>query len=197
MVGVPGRSKSCGTCRIRKKGGCDQKRPACGQCLRLGLKCEGYQRETRFINFSVEPCKPRRSVQPSAQVILPAALARSAYAENYFGTFWSAYLPKGKQFPAHIMQYASGGWTNTLPQLYHTSPAIKKIMLAVCLSTAGQAKNSRWEIEEGIKYYMGSLAEMSSALANRTKENITTLCVISRLYSLYEVPKSQTLVFIR
>ncbi|OJD13437.1 hypothetical protein AJ78_06110 [Emergomyces pasteurianus Ep9510] len=187
MVGVPGRSKSCGTCRIRKKGGCDEKRPACGQCLKLGLKCDGYERELRFINFSSEPRKATRQDQESAQVALPGSLARSAYAEKYLGIFWSTYLPAEKHFPAQMMLYVSGGWTNSLPQLYLNSPDIQKIMLAICLSTAGRTGNNKWEKEEGLRYYMESLSEMSAALANRTRGNIITLCVMSRLYSLYEV----------
>ncbi|KAG5290110.1 GAL4-like Zn(II)2Cys6 (or C6 zinc) binuclear cluster DNA-binding domain protein [Histoplasma ohiense] len=187
MVGVPGRSKSCGTCRIRKKGGCDEKRPSCGQCIKLGLKCDGYKRQLRFINFSAEPRKAGRSDKGSPQVTLPVPLARAAYADKYLGIFWSSYLPTDRHFPAQMMMYVSGGWTNSLPQLYLNSPDIQKILLAICLSTAGRISNNRWEKEEGLRYYMESLSEMSAALANRTRGNIVTLCVMSRLYSLYEV----------
>ncbi|PGH05403.1 hypothetical protein GX51_02927 [Blastomyces parvus] len=187
MVGVPGRSKSCGTCRIRKKGGCDEKRPACGQCIKLGLKCDGYERELRFINFSAEPRKAGRKAPGSAQITLPVPLARAAYAEKYLDIFWRSYLPNDKHFPAQMMMYVSGGWTNSLPQLYLNSPDIQKILLAICLSTAGRIGNNRWEKEEGLRYYMESLSEMSAALANRARGNIVTLCVMSRLYSLYEV----------
>ncbi|KAK2787586.1 hypothetical protein FQN53_005036 [Emmonsiellopsis sp. PD_33] len=120
-------------------GQCDRKRPVCGQCLKLGLKCEGYGREIRFINVSGEPAKAQahKHGQGPARITAPAALVRSAYAEKYMGMFWSGYLPGSKPFPAHIMQYTGGGWTNTLPQLCRASPAIQKIMLAVCLSAAG------------------------------------------------------------
>ncbi|KAL2371726.1 hypothetical protein RJ035_002320 [Blastomyces gilchristii] len=195
MVGVPGRSKSCGTCRIRKKGGCDEKRPACGQCIKLRLKCDGYERELRFINFSTQPRKAGRKNPTSAQIALPVPLARAAYAEKYLGIFWSTYLPTDKHFPAQMMMYVSGGWTNSLPQLYLNSTDIQKILLAICLSTAGRITNNRWEKEEGLRYYMESLSEMSAALANRTRGSIVTLCVMSRLYSLYEVPSPLPLAF--
>ena len=50
MVGVPGKSKGCSTCRRRKKG-CDQKRPVCGQCHSGGYACGGYERERTFILY--------------------------------------------------------------------------------------------------------------------------------------------------
>ncbi|EPE10372.1 fungal transcriptional regulatory protein [Ophiostoma piceae UAMH 11346] len=49
MVGVPGRSKACATCRRRKKG-CDFQRPSCTQCLRAGLECGGYERGRIFVH---------------------------------------------------------------------------------------------------------------------------------------------------
>ncbi|CAK7219317.1 hypothetical protein SBRCBS47491_003806 [Sporothrix bragantina] len=49
MVGVPGRSKACATCRRRKKG-CDFLRPSCSQCLRAGLECGGYERGRIFVH---------------------------------------------------------------------------------------------------------------------------------------------------
>ncbi|EER44735.1 conserved hypothetical protein [Histoplasma capsulatum H143] len=165
---------------------CDEKRPSCGQCIKLGLKCDGYERQLRFINFSAEPRKAGRSDRGSPQVTLPVPLARAAYADKYLGIFWSSYLPTDRHFPAQMMMYVSGGWTNSLPQLYLNSPDIQKILLAICLSTAGRISNNRWEKEEGLRYYMESLSEMSAALANRTQGNIITLCVMSRLYSLYE-----------
>ena len=71
MVGVPGRSKGCGTCKRRKLGvgfltfrhylvslgpcllifQCDLQRPTCGQCARSHRTCDGYAQYPVFINF--------------------------------------------------------------------------------------------------------------------------------------------------
>ncbi|KAH6616013.1 hypothetical protein B0J18DRAFT_294321 [Chaetomium sp. MPI-SDFR-AT-0129] len=48
MVGVPGRSKGCITCRQRRKG-CDLAKPTCDQCNRAGLTCAGYTTERVFV----------------------------------------------------------------------------------------------------------------------------------------------------
>ncbi|RPA99429.1 hypothetical protein L873DRAFT_1906139 [Choiromyces venosus 120613-1] len=49
MVGVPGRSKGCNTCRKRKIG-CDQRRPECGNCIKSNRICTGYHRTVVFHN---------------------------------------------------------------------------------------------------------------------------------------------------
>jgi Fungal specific transcription factor domain/Fungal Zn(2)-Cys(6) binuclear cluster domain len=61
MVGVAGKSKGCNTCRRRKKG-CDLARPICGQCLKSGNPCGGYQRDLTFIHHKV----PGKGQQPSS-----------------------------------------------------------------------------------------------------------------------------------
>ncbi|KAF7509121.1 hypothetical protein GJ744_008348 [Endocarpon pusillum] len=58
MVGVAGKSKGCSTCRGRKKG-CDLARPSCGQCLKSGKVCGGYQRDLTFIHHKI-PDKDRQ-----------------------------------------------------------------------------------------------------------------------------------------
>lgn len=167
------------------------KRPACGQCQKLGLKCDGYERETVFINITAGPSSAddkHRLEQASPQVlVLPDALARSAYEEKYLGIFWGIYLPQQKQFPPHVTRYTGGGWTNALPQLCSVSPPIRKVLLALCLTTAGRAETKSWEKDEGLRCYMSSLRDMSGTLARLKTADPTTLCVASRLYSLYEV----------
>lgn len=74
------------------------------------------------------------------------------------------------------------------------------MMLAVCLTTAGRAENNVWEKQEGLKCYISSLKDMTTALAEPKTATLVTLCVTSRLYGLYEVcnvflPRSMGLGF--
>lgn len=48
MVGVPGRSKACNTCRQRKVS-CSLEKPECRTCLKSSRVCTGYQRERIFL----------------------------------------------------------------------------------------------------------------------------------------------------
>ncbi|KAK3311562.1 uncharacterized protein B0T15DRAFT_79786 [Chaetomium strumarium] len=245
MVGVPGRSKSCGTCRRRKKGNCDRQRPSCSQCLAKGLTCDGYGRETIFVNatsakvkqYRVNEYPPeadneqahdtihggdaqgskferqhagvqregesedlalqqRRFAAAEAILRIPdsgvtEALARTAHEERYLGGFWQRYLPEARDFPSRAAPYTNGGWMVALPRLYASSPVIRKVMLAVCLATEGQASGREREREEGLRYYTASLRRMAGALADRDPErgraDHTTLVVAARLFSMYEV----------
>ncbi|PNS16121.1 Transcriptional activator protein UGA3 [Sphaceloma murrayae] len=49
MVGIPGKSTGCITCR-RRKIKCDAEKPACQRCLSTGRACEGYDKYAVFIN---------------------------------------------------------------------------------------------------------------------------------------------------
>ncbi|KAK7418827.1 hypothetical protein QQX98_003689 [Neonectria punicea] len=47
MVGVP-RSSGCQLCR-RRKVRCDEVRPSCGNCIKYGAECPGYERGLKFV----------------------------------------------------------------------------------------------------------------------------------------------------
>ena len=49
---MAGKSKGCSTCRRRKKG-CDLGRPECGQCVKRGDVCGGYERDITFIHHKL------------------------------------------------------------------------------------------------------------------------------------------------
>lgn len=48
-----GASKGCITCRLRRVK-CDQAKPRCGHCLRLGRECAGYGKKTTPVRFKDE-----------------------------------------------------------------------------------------------------------------------------------------------
>ncbi|KAI9704695.1 MAG: hypothetical protein M1820_005443 [Bogoriella megaspora] len=66
MVGVPGKSKGCNTCR-RRKIRCDEGKPTCTRCARSGRECEGYDRFPTFLNRTaqgLEKRKPLEEIKP-------------------------------------------------------------------------------------------------------------------------------------
>ncbi|OJD35218.1 transposase tc1-like protein [Diplodia corticola] len=48
MVGVPGRSSGCHTCRARHIK-CDERKPTCRRCEKSGYTCQGYEKPIHFL----------------------------------------------------------------------------------------------------------------------------------------------------
>ncbi|KAI1119774.1 hypothetical protein F5Y10DRAFT_283793 [Nemania abortiva] len=62
MVGVPGRSKGCNTCRQRRVK-CTEEKPVCSRCTRGGFTCRGYVREIVWHHTTAEPSSAESSTQ--------------------------------------------------------------------------------------------------------------------------------------
>ncbi|KAM6487459.1 hypothetical protein HDV62DRAFT_349952 [Trichoderma sp. SZMC 28011] len=56
------KAKRCSTCAVRRIA-CDQKTPACSQCLLTGRSCGGYHRQTIFVEGDVGLRKSRRKAK--------------------------------------------------------------------------------------------------------------------------------------
>ncbi|SPN99696.1 uncharacterized protein DNG_02547 [Cephalotrichum gorgonifer] len=194
-------------------------RPVCGQCVRVGLVCEGYDRQTIFLHAtSGQSRRYRREDKPvpaastaapdtlvstgnngssdggGATILLPDALFRAAHEERYLSAFLEKYFPESREFPSKVTPYINGGWTVALPQLFQASPRIRRILLAVCLASAGDAPERAWERKQGLTYYTQSLQDMSATLSGWDRDRgrdqgtagHTAVLVTSRLSSLYE-----------
>ncbi|KAH8601141.1 hypothetical protein B0O99DRAFT_249659 [Bisporella sp. PMI_857] len=62
MVGIPGKSKGCHTCR-RRKIRCDLQKPDCARCIQSGRECEGYVRGAVFLNRTVKGWEKRERLE--------------------------------------------------------------------------------------------------------------------------------------
>ncbi|KAJ6783309.1 hypothetical protein PWT90_02544 [Aphanocladium album] len=204
MVGVPGRSKGCRTCRRRKKG-CDKAEPSCNQCLAAGLICEGYGRDLVWVNATAEeeptgrqrrpvanpsePWQVRYAGQPGTNinVILRESLAKTAREQKYLGMFWSAYLPNGRAFTSRACKLSTGGWTSHMGKLYDTEPTLRLASLAMSASVIGHQNNDSQLIIKGLKAYSEAIQEMGRAVACNSRRLGDGLLAASRLMEFYEV----------
>ncbi|KAL6693815.1 hypothetical protein J3F84DRAFT_380002 [Trichoderma pleuroticola] len=170
MVGVPGRSKGCVTCRRRKKG-CDKNVPSCHQCIRSGLQCEGYGRDLVWVNTTpdgddgkVKPHPPQgkaaagqqrpwsviyttktnKSNSNSTAVALHDSLARSAREELFFGMLISMSLPYGHLLSPKASAISTNGWVAAVDEYYNREPAIRYAALAMSAGFMGvQDRNNK------------------------------------------------------
>ncbi|KAJ0273701.1 hypothetical protein Brms1b_011053 [Colletotrichum noveboracense] len=190
MVGVPGRSKGCNTCRKRKKG-CDLQRPVCGQCLKAGIECAGYERKRIFVNVTSNNPKPKNTAlalvaPPTIQAPL---FSHSAYEEKILDLFWETYMPDAPAFTpgTPIVRYSHSDWAATVQDLYRTDAALRQSLLAISLGTIGRRDKQVWMIDEGLKFYCQALGELNTALRHPTRWRSDALMVASRILGLYEL----------
>ncbi|OLN97919.1 hypothetical protein CCHL11_02606 [Colletotrichum chlorophyti] len=191
MVGVPGRSKACNTCRMRKKG-CDFQRPSCGQCRRIGVDCGGYTRSRVFVNVTnpanIRGLRSQAAVPGTLGIIQPPSLSRTAFEERIFDLFWEGFMPSAPLFSpgSSIKRYSNGDWATAVQDLYRTDTALRQGLLALSLGTIGRRDKQQWMINDGLKFYCNALSEMNVALRHPSRRKSDALMVGSRILGFYE-----------
>jgi len=189
MVGVPGRSKGCSTCRKRKKG-CDRKRPTCTQCFAAGLECGGYEREAVFLNHNQDTKAKsiaviyRKKLVDTAHappggdvdIVLPHQLAQTAYIERYISMFLSDYLPSSCSASSH-------DWMAIAHGLHTSEKAVQLSLLSFGLFAAGKP-------ESALCSYSGALRKLQAALCHQGRTQNDSILATCQLLSLFEVSLS-------
>ncbi|KAJ2974583.1 hypothetical protein NUW58_g8615 [Xylaria curta] len=192
MVGVPGRSKGCSTCRRRKKG-CDKKRPVCTQCSSAGLECGGYERETIFLNHTqgteakaipvvYQKGNQGRSEDVTAgvtDIVLPNGLAQTAYIEKYISIFLAKYLPAGRCLTTNRLR-SSGDWIEIAHRLHTSDKATQLSLLSLGLFAAGESQYA-------IQSYCFALRKLQTTLSVPRRAQDNSTLATCHILSLYEV----------
>ncbi|KAK1240460.1 hypothetical protein MKX07_004488 [Trichoderma sp. CBMAI-0711] len=217
MVGVPGRSKGCVTCRRRKKG-CDKNEPSCHQCIRSGLKCEGYGRELVWVNNTPNgengkavPPPPQGKGSASQQrpwsviyttkkhhsndtrVALHDSLARSAREELFFGLLISMSLPYGHLLSPKASAISTNGWVAAVDEYYNREPAIRYAALAMSAGfmSVEDKKNQVAQHSQltlqGLQAYNRAIHEMVKGLNDERRSKNDGVLVAARILQSYEL----------
>ncbi|KAF9873536.1 hypothetical protein CkaCkLH20_08995 [Colletotrichum karsti] len=188
MVGVAGRSKGCKTCRRRKKG-CDFGQPICENCKRTNNSCE-YDRQQVFINVTAPTSSKGSSAKsslPSTDIVLPQTLARSAYEDKYLSIFWDIWFPCGPTSADCSSKYPISSWTTSARDLYRHDAALRRTLLAMCLSTLGRKENRPSLMADGFQTYVKALREVNVSLRNPKRWSSDAVVVASRGLGLFEL----------
>ncbi|KAI0817117.1 hypothetical protein GGR55DRAFT_672960 [Xylaria sp. FL0064] len=184
MVGVPGRSKGCSTCRRRKKG-CDRKRPICTQCSSAGLECGGYERKRIFLNYTqyaeTKAVVYRKGSEQTEQtpgggatsIVLPDGLAQTAYVENYISIFLQRYLPTNRWS-------SSRDWIEIAHELHTSDQAIHFSLLSLGLFAAGESQYA-------IQSYCHALHKLGTGLCIPSRAQSNSTLAACKLLGLVEI----------
>ncbi|KAF4449084.1 hypothetical protein F53441_7596 [Fusarium austroafricanum] len=187
MVGVPGRSKGCITCRKRKKG-CDKKIPFCGQCLALGIQCQGYDRPPIWLNSEgstqIFYTKSQSPSAPQSAVVLHDSLARTARAQRFTGLFWSDYLSGGNGFSLKASGTTSTQWMRLYEALGEVEPSLHYVAMALSTSTLGANNIDIQLMSKGQQAYGLALQQMAFSFGSPTqnKDGILAAIQLMRIY---------------
>ncbi|KAF5235712.1 hypothetical protein FANTH_11592 [Fusarium anthophilum] len=197
MVGVPGRSKACVTCRRRKKG-CDKKVPFCGQCLALGIPCEGYERQqiwlisqgstqksyTKSPSQSPSSSPPSSSSSPGSVVTLHDSLTRTARAQKFTGLFWSDYLSGGSGYSLKASGITSTKWMKLYEALSEVEASLQYVAMALSTATLGATNNDIQLVGKSQQAYGLAMQQMAVSFISpsRNKDGILAAIQLMRVY---------------
>ncbi|KAK5046525.1 hypothetical protein LTR84_008328 [Exophiala bonariae] len=196
MVGVPGKSKGCSTCRRRKKG-CDQKRPICGQCASSGYECGGYNRDRTFILHPATKAVQRAIFLPRSKpsaLVLPGSLNRHVVLSQCRSLFWDLYNPTGDcvcRDPYIVKCGHPMNWTEVIHSVAEEDSSLKDAFSALSISRVGQGHKDFRLVHESTRLYGRALKELQLALYDPQRmhsNHVLMACMLLGLYELFEGP---------
>lgn len=193
MVGVPGKSKGCSTCRRRKKG-CDQRRPVCGQCSSSGYLCGGYQRELSFIIHPASKSAAKafflRHSSQSPNLAYVSSLDRSSVDLQCRALFWDLYLPHGvAEVHDEMLSRCNHppNWTSVLLELSSAEPCLDLALSALSISRVGRSHNDLRLVKESTKIYGRALKDLQKALYDDSRMHTAEVLAACSVLGLYEI----------
>jgi hypothetical protein len=197
MVGVPGKSKGCSTCRRRKKG-CDQGRPTCGNCKQSGYECGGYKRELTFVHHPATKIVESATFAPLAMTkyqplkIVPFYVWEPAIEMQCRSLFWDLYMPRGdcEVRDRHILACKHPmNWTVMVPELPATEPSLERAFSALSIARVGRDNEDDRLVRESTKLYGKALKDLQRALYDPQRmytDQVLTACMVLSLYEVFE-----------
>ena len=191
MVGIPGKSKGCHTCR-RRKIGCDLQQPNCGRCIKSGRKCEGYSRGLVFLNRTERGLERRarlEEVLPHVDLKQPFNLTNRQISHmNVMRTkirsiFLEHYLPTQQSSSGLI----SGAWLCEAVQLNDPSQALEYSLHALCVTRVGRMSHNQDVVAQGKEAYCHALRELQTSLYSKgfaRKDEALATCLTLATYEV-------------
>ncbi|KAG5813380.1 hypothetical protein H9Q74_003272 [Fusarium xylarioides] len=216
MVGVAGRSKACHTCRQRRIR-CGAERPSCGNCLKSGRSCAGYQRTHVFIssNFtqfggvqtltsdapsSLSRRKQQQHInrQHTTAAMPRAVSARNATRDQFLAKFIDCQLPSCILTSGHLNDHRK--WLLRLPDIASLTPAMEYTILALSTAALEQDGDLDHGKGQGLKLYTRGLYELQRAIDDpkmRLHDQTLAACVLLGMFEFSQCPGRTVSAYMR
>lgn len=182
-------------CRRRKKG-CDFRKPICGRCHRLGIKCAYELRQFTFVNEtgpSYGPTFPANDSLSGPVVSSPrSALQNSLLATNLDlqvdAGFWSVYLPhEDPALNGSIDGVRAASWLPTVRALAEESSAVRTSIQAIAYTGFGWAREDSALVQHGLRLYTEALRATNQMLQDHELALSDPALACCRTLSLFEM----------
>ncbi|BAE61123.1 hypothetical protein COH20_002821 [Aspergillus flavus] len=206
MVGIPGRSKGCKTCR-RRKIGCDLQEPQCGQCKKSGRHCEGFDKDIAFIHRTPQGLLRKGQEQcqgpapwetscgansTSTKQIPPQINNAAIYVDGMLHTFLVAFLPSSPILPlSHHSNITvpPAPWMRIAIALPRRGPLLSTALQALCMTKIARAHGDQALLMQGMAAHTQALRALQNAINDRntalTDETLAAIRVLGT-YELHE-----------
>ncbi|ETN40476.1 uncharacterized protein HMPREF1541_04753 [Cyphellophora europaea CBS 101466] len=222
MVGVPGRSKACNTCKKRRIR-CGLERPQCANCVKSNRLCAGYQRERVFIvNQAVHPLShTAQKVKPDSPETVddqdmgitnpklpiwkqkhrhpkPSTSRQISLIPAYRQQLLDNYIRTTIPDVSHAGPGATW-WVQSLAQLPSHTPVLATAILAVSLSKAASVHHDANLRLQSLEHYTTGLWELQKALWSPDemyRDETLAACLLLAVYELIECPGGSRVGFI-
>lgn len=210
MVGVP-RSQGCQECRKRKKG-CDLKKPRCGRCSRIGVRCSYGGKQWTFVEQKASSEGPtseivirgqRTSSFPLQATTPPTSIAtgtaerhlrRTGFEVETLADFWERFLPREDPETVYVGGVYPTPWSKTFLELSDSDESVKLALQACALVLRSRATSDPHFRHMAIKLYAEALGRTNKALqAPETAQSDSVLAACRALanYELLRGNKSE------
>jgi hypothetical protein len=187
---------------------CSAEPKQCLQCRKAGIRCEGYLRETIFIeyssanptssyNASLAP-RPRKSKQrkppsrPTDAVAFPRLNAPSPSPLQRIQLF-SCMLPYCTPLTSASVSF-DVAWLDQISSPASSSEAFERATFAVCLAKIGRLESDDALVRQSFAHYSASLMTLRHLLQDpvRVLEDHTLgICAASVIYEILECPNGR------
>ncbi|KZF19234.1 hypothetical protein L228DRAFT_286088 [Xylona heveae TC161] len=186
MVGRPGRSKGCLTCR-RRHLKCDETRPTCRRCEKAQINCDGY-REANFIDERPRlERKAGRSNSPESLQVKPVAMSNSLLIDSQTClTYMLLNMLKGFLNLDKTGKDKVVPWSLDSFALLRDKPLATTCLESLVIAFVGRRMGQQSMYMRGTQLYCSALAGLHKKIASPSEcySNETLLCV--NMLSIFE-----------
>ncbi|KAK4943483.1 hypothetical protein LTR10_016974 [Elasticomyces elasticus] len=200
MVGIPGRSQGCTTCR-RRKVRCDLAKPSCQRCTASGRQCEGYEKYPVFINRGqqglqkskrLEEARPAQAGHVVASAvsshgkrspIVSSPACRYLFEYQCISVFWESFSARSVTAGRPASDPA---WLHHILNIPSPTDILRQALLSLAYTRLGRLNDDAATVLRGQQVYGKALKAMQQALYDPHWSRHEETLAAARCMVLYE-----------